>query len=80
MTASLFSHQGRLPERGYLSIGSWKVLRFDKCGWMRQEITGVQEQTQKNFGVWKAGGTIKVHKSKEIPGGSWALLLQLKKK
>lgn len=45
MTASLFSHQGRLPAKGYLSIGFQKVLGFDKCGRMGQEITGVQEQT-----------------------------------
>lgn len=80
MTLSLFSQLGRLPEGGYLLVGSWKGLGFDKCRWMRQKMTGVWEQTEQNFGVWKAGATVKVLKSKEIPSRTWALLLRFKKK
>lgn len=80
MTLFLFSHQGRLPERGSLSAGSWKGLEFDKWGWMRQEITGVREQTKQNFSVWKAGGTVKVLSLKKFQVEGELCYSSLKKK
>lgn len=77
---NLATKEDFLKEMTYQPVLENGQLGFDKCGWIGQGITEVWEQTKKNFGVWKAGRIIRVHKSKEIPSRRWTLLLQLLKK